>query len=119
MLEIHGTAAATTYKATAKTAQIMYLTLEVYTCSAIASRLWYMGRQVQGLAGSMSSTTSIQHRYLAPIFIIMESGAISALAEVVAVVVFLTNDGVYSTATIYLMAQLWVSRSQIGKRNEC
>jgi len=71
------------------------LVVNVSVTAAIAFRLWYMGLKVSTM--SSSGGRSYQNAYLAPIFTIVESGALFAAATVVLLALYVSGNPVTLT----------------------
>ncbi|OCB89295.1 hypothetical protein A7U60_g3494 [Sanghuangporus baumii] len=74
-------------------AYIIVILVNVGTTAGIVLRLWYMGRRhINNFATSWSSISQTSNRYLAPIFTIVESGAIFTLSSIVLLAFFIRGD---------------------------
>ncbi|KAL5536501.1 hypothetical protein ACEPAF_323 [Sanghuangporus sanghuang] len=74
-------------------AYILVIIINVGTTGGIAIRLWYMGqRHANNFTTSWSSVSQSSNRYLAPIFTIVESGAIFTLSSIVLLALFVRGD---------------------------
>jgi hypothetical protein len=96
--------------ALASTAYCVDLAIDVGCTCAIAGRLWYLGNKYAEAFGDSSSTRrtpSISNRYIKPIVIFVESGAIAAAVGIVSAVVFMVNSAASDT-TLFFSAQLLV-----------
>ncbi|KAI9573456.1 hypothetical protein HD554DRAFT_2210689, partial [Boletus coccyginus] len=72
-------------------AWVLDITLNVSITIAIAGRLWWMGRTI----ASLTSTRS--NRYAFSIYVIVESGAIFAGANIISLALYASNNPAFST----------------------
>ncbi|KAI9573459.1 hypothetical protein HD554DRAFT_875626 [Boletus coccyginus] len=74
-------------------AWVFDITLNVSVTMTIAGRLWWMGRTI----ASLTSTRS--NRYAFSIYVIVESGAIFAGANIISLALYASNNPAFSTVT--------------------
>ncbi|EMD35343.1 hypothetical protein CERSUDRAFT_124681 [Gelatoporia subvermispora B] len=73
------------------------LTVNVSITVAIAARLWYMGKTLSRISTLGSIQFRVQNVYVAPMFTIIESGAIFAAATLCLLVLYLVHNPVALT----------------------
>lgn len=90
-------------------AYILDLSVNVGVTGAIVGKLWYRGRRTPALVPfSDSSDLAITNRYIGPIAVLLESGAIAAAMQLTDLIVLVVNQPLI-VVTIWFSAQLSVS----------
>lgn len=85
------------------------LVVNISVTLVIAARLWYMGMKVTSMTSSRThSSDQQQNKYLAPIFTIIESGALFAAVTLVMLILYLTGKPV-TLAALGIATQLAVT----------
>lgn len=86
------------------------LVVNISVTLVIAARLWYMGMKVTSMTSSRTHSSDQQwNKYLAPIFTIIESGALFAAVTIVMLILYLTGNPV-TLAALGIATQLAVRR---------
>lgn len=94
-------------------AYILDLSVNVGVTGAIVGKLWYRGRRTPALVPfSDSSDLAITNRYIGPIAVLLESGAIAAAMQLTDLIVLVVNQPLI-VVTIWFSAQLSVSRPNL------
>ncbi|KAF9804983.1 hypothetical protein IEO21_09251 [Rhodonia placenta] len=85
------------------------LVVNISVTLVIAARLWYMGMKVTSMTSSRTHSSDQQwNKYLAPIFTIIESGALFAAVTIVMLILYLTGNPV-TLAALGIATQLAVT----------
>ena len=82
---------------------ILELIVNISVTAAIVARLWYMGKMV----ASVSTNGSLANAYVAPIFTIVESGALFAAVTIAMLVLYVVGSPL-AVSSINIATQLAV-----------